>query len=152
MLATVLVILPASAGQAASTATICVVNGSCYASLQEAINAASAGDTIQIGAGVDTEAGIAVNKSLTIRGQGAGPSVIQAAAAPRAASTRVLTVSGGTTVALEDLTIRYGFVGSGGGGGILNQGNLTLRRVAVSQNGTRDGSDQYLFLRLLQSR
>ena len=136
-----LVILPASAGQAASTATICVVGGSCYASLQEAINAATAGDTIQIGAGVDTEAGIAVNKSLTIRGQGSGPSVIQAATAPRAASTRVLTVTGGTTVALEDLTIRYGFVGSGGGGGILNQGDLTLRRVAVSENGTRDGAD-----------
>jgi hypothetical protein len=124
----------------ASTATICVVGGGCHPSLQAAIDAASAGSTIEIGAGIDTEAGIVISKNLTIRGQGASQSIVQAADTPRTAGNRVFLVNGGVTATLKDLTVRHGYIADGGGG-IYNGGSLTLRRVTVSQNGTRDGQD-----------
>lgn len=124
----------------ASTATICVIGGTCHPSLQAAINAANAGDTIEMGAGIDTEAGIVITKNLTIQGQSASQSIVQAASSPSTATNRVFVVNGGVTVTLKDLTIRHGYI-DGQGGGILNNGSLTLRRVTVSQNGTRDGRD-----------
>jgi hypothetical protein len=128
----------------ASTATICVIGGACHPSLQAAINAANAGDTIELGAGVDTEAGIVITKNLTIRGQGANQSIVQAADSPRTAGNRVFLVNPGVTATIKDLTVRHGYIDDGGGG-ILNHGSLTLRRVTVSQNGTRDAANETCF-------
>jgi hypothetical protein len=115
----------------AAAPTICVVGGACHPSLQDAINAANAGDTIEIGAGEDTEAGIVINKNLTIRGQSASQSIVQAAASPSTATNRVFVINAGVTATLEDLTVRYGYI-NGAGGGISNNGALTLQRVTVS--------------------
>jgi Bacterial Ig domain/RTX calcium-binding nonapeptide repeat (4 copies) len=123
----------------AAAPTICVDGGACHPSLQAAIDAANAGDTIEIGAGEDTEAGIVISKNLTIRGQSATQSFVQAAASPSTATNRVFVINAGVTATLEDLTVRYGYI-NGNGGGISNNGTLTLQRVTVSQNGTRDAS------------
>ncbi len=115
--------LPAPAVHAAAP-TVC--NGSsCFSSLQAAINAATTGDTLTLGAGELTEAGIVVNKNLTIRGAGDDKTIVQAAATAGTASNRVVTVNGGVTATLQNLTVRHGKsatdYGGEPGGGILNQ-------------------------------
>lgn len=125
----------------ASSATICVIGGDCHPSLQAAITAANAGDTINLGAGVDTEAGIVITKNLTIRGQGVSESIVQAAASPVTANDRVFVVNGGVTATLEDLTVRNGYINNDGGG-IYNNGSLTLKRVTVRDNWLQPGGDE----------
>jgi pectin methylesterase-like acyl-CoA thioesterase len=124
-------VLAYTANPAHAAPTICVVDGACHTSLQAAIDAANAGDTIEIGAGEDTEAGIVISKNLTIRGQSASQSIVQAAASPSTATNRVFVINAGVTATLEDLTVRYGYI-NGAGGGISNNGALTLQRVTVS--------------------
>jgi hypothetical protein len=121
----------------AAVPTIC--NGStCYNSLQAAIDAASAGDTITLGAGELTEAGIQLTKDLTIRGSASGQTIVQAAATPNTASNRVFTINGGVTATLQNLTIRHG-VAPDHGGGILNDGTLTVQRSTIRDNTTGNG-------------
>jgi len=117
------------------TATVCHA-GCDYLTVQAAVIGVESGDTIRILDSVHTEDGIVVGKSVTIEGlQGSG-SVIQAASAPGIAGNRVLRVNSGVEVMLKDLTIRYGRVFGHGvrGGGILNQGRLTLDGVTVREN------------------
>jgi Ca2+-binding RTX toxin-like protein len=56
----------------AGTASILLVGNGGYATLQEAINAASAGDTIIVAAGWTSTETVTVDKQLTIRGANAG--------------------------------------------------------------------------------
>jgi hypothetical protein len=58
----------------AGTANILLVGNDGYATIQAAIDAAAAGDTIVVGAG--TFAGATINKEVTIIGQGAGQTII----------------------------------------------------------------------------
>jgi hypothetical protein len=121
----------------AQTITVCS-SGCDYTTVQAAIDASStqAGDTISVLGGVHTEAGIVVDKDVTITGGGASGSAIQAHTDENAASDRVMMVEASATVVIRDLTIRHGKVtGSPAlGGGILNEGTLTLERVAVAAN------------------
>src|SRR6185503_5928669 len=60
----------------ADAATLTVCGSGCnYTTIQAAINAASAGDTISIGAGTSTE-NVVVNQSVTLQGAGAGATII----------------------------------------------------------------------------
>ena len=79
---------------------------------------------------------------MSIIGEGAGTTTIQANAAPGVATYRVLRNNGGT-VTISGLTIRHGVCFAGGtcaassnfGGGIYNQaGSLTLDASTVSTN------------------
>ena len=122
----------------ADTVTVCA-GGECdYMTVQAAIDAEStdAGDVISILDSVHTEAGIRVDKSVVIIGAGASKTLVQAGGGPNVAVNRVFTVGSGASVTIRDMTIRYGKVVShpGRGGGILNNGTLTLERSTVTQN------------------
>ncbi len=115
--------------------------------IQDAINAATAGDLILVTGGADhiqTEAGITVNKDLTIEGAGRPTQVVvQAAPTPGTATDRVFDISNGTNVTIDDLTIRNGST-TGDGGGIRNRGTLTLQNSTITQNTSNtDGGGIY---------
>ncbi|NBB92864.1 MAG: hypothetical protein GVY32_06835 [Gammaproteobacteria bacterium] len=116
----------------AATWTVCP-SGCDSTTIQGAISQAAAGDTIELLSSLPhTEFDISVNKDVTIQGQGVDNTTIQAASAPNTAPARVFWIFPNTTATIRDLQIRYGyFQGTGGGGCLLNEGNLTLRRVEL---------------------
>jgi hypothetical protein len=123
-----------SRSQAATTWTVCA-SGCDYSSIKAAIAAPTTrdGDTLAIAAGTYTEAGIVVNKSLTLQGARAATTIVQAAAIKDTAPDRVFTIASGVTVTLQDLTVRYGRR-TGSGGGLYNAGTLTLTHSTVHGN------------------
>jgi hypothetical protein len=131
--------------QAATTWTVCA-SGCDYSSIKAAIAAPTIlnGDTLALAAGPHTEAGITVNKSLTLQGEGAGTTMVQAATTPGKARDRVFTIGSGVTVTIRDLTIRYGMARSyPGGGGLYNAGTLTLTDCTIRNNGATYGGGLY---------
>jgi hypothetical protein len=131
---------------AATTWTVCA-SGCNNTSIKAAIAAPTTldGDTLAIAAGTYTEPGIIANKSLTLRGEDADTTIVQAAATPNTASSRVFTIAPGVTVTLQELTIRHGSAVSFGrqhsndGGGLFNDGTLTLINGIVSGNAAQYG-------------
>src|SRR5216684_3995811 len=111
----------------AATLTVCA--SGCYTTIAAAIAAANAGDTISITDAVHTEAGITVNKTLTIQGQGAANTAVNG---NKAGS--VFIVNFGVTATIQDMTIQNGSAPAFGGGGILNYGTLTLSNSRLSGN------------------
>lgn len=118
----------AGAGQACD-----VQSGNCYSSIQAAINAASPGDTINIGTGAFTEH-LAVDRSLNLQGSTTAGTIIDGS---MAANQTVVTVSSGTTVTVTAVTIENG--SNSFGGGIDNNGTLTLNDDTISGNTASDG-------------
>jgi hypothetical protein len=125
--------------QAATTWTVCA-NGCDYSSIKAAIAASTTldGDTLASAVGVYTEAGITVAKSLTLQGEDADTTMVQAAATRDTATDRVFTIPSGVTVTLRDLTVRYGHAAESDGGGLANNGTLTLTHSTVSNNTAGD--------------
>ena len=115
-----------------------------FTTITNAIAAASDGDSLLIFPGTYTEPGIAVDKSLTLRGAAASNTIVQAAGTYDAASSRVFSFwSAATTNVLEDLTVRHGHPSSewGEGGGILlAEGRLTVNRCRVVRNHAPSGT------------
>jgi hypothetical protein len=143
----------ANRGQAATTWTVCA-SGCDYRSIKAAIAAPTTldGDTLAIAAGIYTEPSIIVDKSLTLQGEGAASTIVQAAATRGTATDRVFLIPRGVSVTLKDLMIRYGH--SGAGGGIKSHGTLTLTQSTVSSNTARysgGGIRNYGTLTLTQS-
>lgn len=99
-----------------------------------AISQAMAGDTISAGAGTYTE-NVMVDRNLTLQGVSASSTILDGGAAGR-----VLTVLGGMTVVVSEMTIQNGSVTGDVGAGILNNGALTLARVIVSGNHATGGT------------
>ena len=134
--------LPAMADAAVYTPTKTTDSndGACTAadcSLREAIAAANqnAGeDVILLHAGIYTAANLQIQGNLTLIGDGAGRTVIDGAAAGV-----ILSVPGGVTVQIQDVTLRNGR-GTGAGGAVHNNGNLTLLRTILSGNSTPAGA------------
>jgi hypothetical protein len=90
---------------------------------------------------VHTEAGIVVNKNVTIRGLGADETTVQAHAEADGATDRVFLIAPGADVTIKNVKIQHGYPSSppNAGGGIWNQGGLTLQDSQINSNTAADG-------------
>jgi hypothetical protein len=119
-----------------STLTVLNASDSGPGSLRAALAQANpaGGDTIVFapalnGQTIGLQSTLVIGKSVTIQGPGAGQLAVRRAAA---GSFGVLAVSAGVTATVSGLTIANGSAGIGGG--VYNQGNLTLTDCVVSAN------------------
>lgn len=112
-----------------------------FTTISNAVTAAVDGDLLIVSPGVYTEPGLQVPKNLTIYGDNATNTIVQAAAAHGVASQRVFTFAGGVTNVLENLTIRYGRTDQAGGGIYNNSGSVQLCNVTVSGNAAGRGGN-----------
>jgi len=140
ILAAVTVVVIFGTGPATSAAngsvTVCAGGGCDYESIAAAVAGVGEGGTIDVLDAEHTESGIVVDKDVTIAGLGASDTIVQAHSLPGEAGARVFEIADGVEVTIRDLTVRHGRVlgSSAHGGGILNHGALTLRRVALTVN------------------
>jgi hypothetical protein len=111
-------------------------------SLRQAVldaNQAGGSNTISFASSVNnialTSGELAINDDLTISGPGSG-----ALSVSGSNTSRVFDVESGMTATIEGLTLTNGFAGGAApgypssGGGILNQGSLTLNDVVLNAN------------------
>jgi hypothetical protein len=119
-----------------STLTVMNANDSGAGSLRAEIAAAKSKDTIVFDAGLDgqtitlTSGELYVNTSLSINGPGAAQLTVSGGN-----SSRIFEVAAKNQVTASGLTISNGNGNSGGsGGGILNQGNLTVSNCTLTGN------------------
>jgi hypothetical protein len=116
-----------------STDIVTNLNDSGLGSLRQTIASASAGDTVQFasslagGTIVLSTGELVVGQSLTITGLGASNLSISG----NNAST-IFAISAATNVSISGLTITEGNAGVGEGGGIYNDGSLTLTNCALT--------------------
>ena len=104
-------------------------------SLREAILGVTPGGNVHVPGGtytLDLGLQLIIGQDLTLVGDGAEHTIIQAAVEPGIANARVLEITGGT-VNISGVTIRHGDTGSQGGG-IYNSGTLTLTDTYVTKN------------------
>jgi len=98
--------------------------GSPYKTFHKAYTEAISGDTIDLTGtftwtdadetGDNATTGYTINKDLTIQGQGAGVTYVQAAETAYTADRCVIYIASSRNVTIQDLTIRYGFMIQGG--------------------------------------
>jgi hypothetical protein len=118
---------------AATTRSVCPT-GCTYPTIQSAIDAAGADDTILIGKGryvenLDTE-----GKKITLQGSGRGGVILDGNG-----KGTVITIAGRKRVTVSDVTITRGF-GDGGGIAVRELGQLNLRHsIIVSNHSTTSG-------------
>jgi predicted outer membrane repeat protein len=107
--------------------------------LQAAIAAADKDATLTLCAGTwKLPYTVGIDKNLTLRGAGAGATTIDGGRPPSGpGGVGVLKIAPGAEVMLQDLTITKGST-VGSGGGINNEGTLTLLGVSVTGNTARD--------------
>jgi parallel beta-helix repeat protein len=126
-------------GLAQRTITVCP-QGCQYAKIQEAINAASEGDTIQVKAGTYQE-NLTIIKRLTLQGEGKDKVTIQGTVT--ILSTKLVTLSGftvkgGQGVHIEDSTTVVlsdnAFVESTVEGLLARSSSITVRGNLISRN------------------
>ena len=128
----------------AESLTVCDDIGVCqFTTIQDAVDHAQAGDEIFLNAKeLYTEAGIVIEKDLTIRGLDTNETIVQAAASPCLADAdRVFRIMA-AKVTIADLTIRNGCsiagmenrAHGGQGGAIWSSGTLVLRNVVLTNN------------------
>jgi len=111
----------------AATITVCA-SGCDFTTIQVAINAANPGDTISVLDADHVESGITVNKNVAIQGQGATKTAVDGGGAGP-----VFTVNS-TATTIRDMTIKNGLSDSINGGGIHNDGTLTVIDATLSNN------------------
>lgn len=130
-------LMPAVQAAPSGAITVCAT-GCDFGAIQAAIDAASTldGAVIEIRDPIRTEGGITVHKDVVIRGLGVDSTTVQAHEAADEAPDRVFLVEEGVSAVLESMTIRHGrpSVREDHGGGIMNQGRLTVRDCIVTRN------------------
>jgi parallel beta-helix repeat protein len=121
----------------ATTITVCT-SGCDHTTISAAISAATAGDIIDIQDAIHTEANIAIDKNLTIQGQGQTTTTVQANAVQADAEDgvfKILTV--GLTITFQNMTIRNGNA-DGAASSTLDTGGAIYIRCNASTNVTFD--------------
>ncbi len=118
-----------------TTYTVDDDGGGDFLTIEAALAAASSGDVIVITGGADnihTEANQFVEQDITIRGQGAGTTILQSGPAPQTLfrDRGLFSINGDVTI--EDMTIRYGFFEVGGALAIFT-GTVTLNNVIIRE-------------------
>jgi hypothetical protein len=99
------------------------------ATIQSMIDNAPDGGTVNIPSGTYTES-LTVNKTLTLTGASSATTIIQAVT-----GQRVITVTAGHNLRLENLTVTGGRAGSGGGGGVsVDNGSLIIVNCVIADN------------------
>jgi hypothetical protein len=123
-----------------ATDTVCAA-GCDFTTIQAAIDGTAEDAIIEITDSAHTEAGIVVNKNVTIRGLGAHDTIVQAHETLEEAPERVFLIEEGAIVTFEKMTIRHGkpSIPDDCGGGILNWGTLTLKHCVVTDNVANGG-------------
>ena len=149
LVSSVLVAVPVS--PAAASTTRCVGSGAgCYATLQGAIDASAAGDTVRVTPGTYA-GGVRIAKNLTLAGAGAGRSVVRGGGpvitiSPTGPGTPVVDITGLTVTGGLDPGGDDGVHAAGGGLFIPPAGEgvpgatVTLRNVTVTHNRARPRS------------
>jgi predicted outer membrane repeat protein len=132
--------------QASQPKCLVVGAGGSFGTLQEAVDAASAGDTLKVKGTCYGD--VSISKDLTIVGQsnpGFGPATLNGGNSATSQGA-VVTVNTGFTVVITDVTITGGYdtesslTDTGGeGGGIVDHGLLTLNNSTVIGNRASDG-------------
>lgn len=122
----------------AATQTVTNTNDSGAGSLRAAIAGASSGDTIVFASTVTgtitlTSGPLFINQNLNITGPGASQLAVSGNN-----SSQVFTILG--TVSISGLTVEKGSNVVGVGGGIFNQGELTLTTITLSGNSATGGN------------
>ena len=127
--ALLLVAMPAQPVYAA-TITVTNNNDSGAGSLRQAIADAVAGDTITFAGDytITLASRLTINKNLTIDGTGHSITISGGGA------VQVMSINNGVTVSLNNLTLKDGSALLHGGGGIFNEGTLTVNNSIFSSN------------------
>jgi hypothetical protein len=120
-----------------------------YKTFHKAYTVAVSGDIINLTGTFDWTAtdetgdvatsGYTISKNLTIQGQGASNTIVQAHSARNTADRRVFTLSGGYAITIKNLTIRHGKITSNtqsGAGIFLNSTThlITLENLIIEEN------------------
>ena len=121
----------------AATRIVLNANNSGAGSLRDTIAIANSGDTITFDPSLNgqtitlTTGELAITKTLTITGPGAALLAVSGNN-----TSRVISVAAGVTVSISGLTLRNGAVGvvGGVGGGIANEGTLTITDSTLMNN------------------
>jgi hypothetical protein len=105
----------------------CAQSAPC-ANIQHAVVVANAADTISIAKGTYKESfGVRISKDLTVNGAGPFSTTVSTVW-----NASVFTVDVGVTATITGIFVRHGHAENGGG--IKNEGTLTLERVRIWQN------------------
>lgn len=112
-----------------------------YPTIQSAINASVAGDTIVVAPGIYPETVTWTNKDLTIQGAGEGLSIIDRSNAQGVAGARCLRTQNLTTASrIEGFTFRNANAPNTSGGGMQNtNSSLTVMNCTFTNNTAPDG-------------
>ena len=107
--------------------------GNPWRTIGYAIGPASDGDTIIVAAGIYNEHDLNIGESMRIQGAGVGSTIVDAQY-----SGRVFFI-GVCAVELSGMTIQNGNASTQDGGGIYNQGTLTITDCTISGNYADEG-------------
>ncbi|MEQ1505441.1 MAG: hypothetical protein ABMB14_24630 [Myxococcota bacterium] len=109
--------------------------GSGYATVQSAIAAAATGDVVEVCPGTYRERLTVTGKTITVRSRdGAATTIVDAQSLGR-----TLSVTGGASVTVEDLTLQNGSTSGPGGNLYCSASTLTVRGVVATNGRANDG-------------